>query len=173
MNFDWQGELGVAASDQPVMPGEFYCTVETTILSSVLGSCIAVCLWDSVRKLGGMSHFVLPRAPEGLVSARYGDVAITCLRNGLARLGAGAEALEARVFGGADVLAFSSHPSVAADNVALALDCLHAYLIPVTAQRTGGKRGRMIKFHTGTGEVFVRPIPVSRVIHAAGPERAA
>lgn len=173
MTFDWQGDPAVVESDQPVMPGEFYCTAELAILSTVLGSCVAVCLWDPGRKLGGMNHFVLPRAPEGLVSARYGDVAMACLRDGLTRLGARMDKLQAKVFGGADVLAFGSHRSVGAANVSLALECLHVCRIPVTAQRTGGKRGRMIKFHTGTGEVLVRAIPVNRVLRSTDPEWAA
>ncbi len=172
MTFDWHGDPRVAP-EHAVMPGEFYCAAERAILSTVLGSCVAVCLWDPGRRLGGMNHFVLPRAPEEVVSARYGDVAMTCLWNGLARLGARMEKLQAKVFGGADVLTIGSQRSVGASNIALALECLHAYRIHVAAQRTGGKRGRLIKFHTGTGEVLVRPIPVSRVIQGGGPQCAA
>jgi chemotaxis protein CheD len=141
-------------------------------LSAVLGSCVAVCLWDNRHRLGGMTHFVLPRTPEGQASPRYGDVAIHCLRDGLGRLGAEMEELRAKVFGGADVLACGSQRSVGTANVGLALECLRGYSIPVTVRRTGGKRGRLIRFHTRTGEVLVRSIPASRVIHGAGADCA-
>lgn len=165
MIFDWRDDSGLAKPEHMVLPGAFYCAVEPTILSAVLGSCVAVCLWDHGRRAGGMSHFALPRAPEGERSMHYGDVAIDCIREGLLRLGALTRELQARVFGGADVLASSCQPSVGAANVALALERLRHYGIPVAARRTRGKRGRLIKFHTGTGEVVVRPVPLSRVIH--------
>ncbi len=172
MTFDWHGEPKMAEREHAVMPGEFYCSAEAAILSTVLGSCVAVCLWDQGRQLGGMNHFVLPCAPDGQGSAHYGDVAIDRLRDGLVRLGARAETLKAKVFGGADVLASGSRRSVGAANVAVALERLRYYGIPVAAQRTRGKRGRLIKFHVGTGEVLVCPIPVSQLMHTADAEYA-
>jgi chemotaxis protein CheD len=77
------------------------------------------------------------------------------------------EKLQAKVYGGADVLTSGSQPSVGTANIALALERLRHFGIPVTARRTRGKRGRLIGFHTGTGEVLVRAIPVSRVVHDA------
>ena len=173
MTVDWHNNLELAEPEHSVMPGEFYCAAERAILSTLLGSCVAVCLWDQSRQLGGMNHFVLPRAPEGQVSARYGDVAITCLVDGIVGLGARIETLQAKIFGGADVLTFGSQPPIGAANVALALDYLRHYGIPVAAQRTGGKRGRLIKFHTGTGEVLARSIAVSQVTPGSGRDCAA
>jgi len=164
MTSDGHDDPRLSEPEHSVMPGEFYCSSEYEILSALLGSCVAICLWDRGRQVGGMNHFVLPRAPQGEACARYGDVAIACLVDRLMRLGARTETTQAKVFGGADVLTFGSQQSIGAANVAMALDYLRDYGISVAARRTGGKRGRLITFHTGTGEVLVRPIPVSHVI---------
>src|SRR3954463_6081120 len=74
----------VAASsvpDEPVvqvslMQGDIHFSIEPKILMTVLGSCVAVCLWDRVRGAGGMNHFVLPNDRNGEKSTRYGDVAM-------------------------------------------------------------------------------------------------
>lgn len=163
MTSDGRDHPRLSEPEHSVMPGEFYCSAEQEILSALLGSCVAICLWDHGRHVGGMNHFVLPRAPEEEACARYGDVAITCLVEGLMRLGARTETTQPKVFGGADVLTFGSQRSIGAANVALALDYLCDYGISVAARRTGGKRGRLIKFHTGTGEVLMRPIPMSHI----------
>jgi chemotaxis protein CheD len=141
------------------MPGEVHFTAQPTIVATVLGSCVAVCLWDRVRSIGGMNHFVLPWDPNGQVSARYGDIAMNELEAGILRLGSRQGDLQAKVFGGAAVLHFAGTQSVGASNVGYALERLSQARIRVTAQRTGGTQGQQIQFHTGTGDVLFRYIP--------------
>ncbi|MEA2725795.1 MAG: chemotaxis protein CheD [Acetobacteraceae bacterium] len=142
-----------------IMQGDIHCRAEPRILLTVLGSCVAVCLWDRALGIGGMNHFVLPSDPRGEKNPRYGDVAIDELQAGLLRLGCRVADLQAKVFGGAAVLASAGRESVGTSNVRLALVRLQDLRIPVTAQRTGGTLGQQIRFNTGTGEVFFRHIP--------------
>ncbi len=141
------------------MQGDVHYSDEPRILLTVLGSCVAVCLWDRVRGAGGMNHFVLPTDHHGEKSARYGDVAIDELKAGLLRLGCRIGDLQAKVFGGAAVLPFGGGQTVGSNNVQLALEQLRRDRIRIIAQRTGGILGQQVRFHTRTGEAFVRYIP--------------
>jgi chemotaxis protein CheD len=152
------------ASDAPpvqisLMQGDIQFSSDPKILMTVLGSCVAVCLWDKLRGTGGMNHFVLPSDRYGERSTRYGDVAIDELLAGLLRLGCRMDDLQAKVFGGAAVLPFAGGQTVGSNNVQLALQRLRRDHIRITAQRTGGILGQQIRFHTRTGDVFVRYIP--------------
>jgi chemotaxis protein CheD len=151
------------APDQPpevvsLMQGDIFCSATPRILATVLGSCVAVCLWDEKRGAGGMNHFVLPISRNGEECTRYGDVAIDELQAALARLGSRIPDLQAKVFGGAAVLPFGGGQTVGSNNVELALERLRRDHIKVTARRTGGTLGQQIRFNTQTGEVLVRYI---------------
>lgn len=143
-----------------LMQGDIHYCMEPKVLVTVLGSCVAVCLWDKVRGAGGMNHFVLPIDRTGEKSTRYGDVAIDDLIAGLLRLGCRIGDLQAKVFGGAAVLPFAGGQTVGSNNVQLALDRLRRNHIRVVAQRTGGTAGQQIRFYTRTGDAFVRTIPI-------------
>ena len=141
------------------MQGDVALSCEPRILITVLGSCVAVCMWDKLRGAGGMNHFVLPSDRFGEKSTRYGDVAIDAMLAGLLQLGCRTGDLQAKVFGGAAVLPFAGGQTVGANNVQLAVERLHRHRIRIIAQRTGGILGQQIRFHTWTGDVFVRYIP--------------
>jgi chemotaxis protein CheD len=142
-----------------LMQGDIQCSSDAKILMTVLGSCVAVCLWDKLRGIGGMNHFVLPYARRGESNSRYGDVAIDELLSGLLRLGCRTADLQAKVFGGAAVLPFGGGQTVGSNNVQYALDRLQRDRIKITARRTGGILGLQVRFHTRTGDAFVRYIP--------------
>ncbi len=144
-----------------LMQGDIHFSADPKVLVTVLGSCVAVCLWDKLRGIGGMNHFVLPNDRSGEKSTRYGDVAIDELEAGLLRLGCRLPDLQAKVFGGAAVLPFGGGQTVGQNNVQLALERLRRDHIRITAQRTGGTLGQQVRFHTRTGEVFVRYIVAS------------
>ncbi|MGA3002682.1 MAG: chemotaxis protein CheD [Acetobacteraceae bacterium] len=141
-----------------LMQGDIHFSADPKVLVTVLGSCVAVCLWDKLRGIGGMNHFVLPTDRNGEKSTRYGDVAIDELQAGLMRLGCRIQDLQAKVFGGAAVLPFGGGQTVGQNNVQLALERLRRDHIRITAQRTGGTLGQQVRFHTRTGEAFVRYI---------------
>jgi chemotaxis protein CheD len=142
-----------------LMPGALHCAAVSTQVTTILGSCVSVCLWDEVRRLGGMNHFVLPRRRHNATGPRFGDVAIDLLVNGMIRLGCRPEHMQAKVFGGASVLPYCIQgPSVGTLNVETALDHLHDLDIPVVAGQTGGDIGMWIRLRTDTGEVLARPL---------------
>jgi len=95
----------------------------------------------------------------GEKSTRYGDVAIDELEAGLLRLGCRMADLQAKVFGGAAVLPFAGGETVGSNNVRLALERLSRDRIRIVARRTGGILGQQVRFHTTTGDAFVRYIP--------------
>ncbi|WP_395018111.1 chemotaxis protein CheD [Dongia sp.] len=134
-------------------PGDVICRAEPTLVTTVLGSCVSVTLWDKDRRIGGLNHFVLPKGGAG---ARYGETAMLELLEGVLDLGAHLRSLEAKVFGGAAVLPVGGEGTVGSNNVAFALGELARRGIPVAGRRTGGERGRLLVFNTGTGEAFVR-----------------
>jgi chemotaxis protein CheD len=132
---------------------------EPRAISTVLGSCVAVCLWDAEAGVGGMNHYLLPhRAGAGETSPRFGNVAMGRLLDDLVRLGGRFARLKAKVFGGATVLGspLPGTPSLGEQNAALARSLLRAAGIPVVAEDTGGGRGRWLIFQTDDGAAFVK-----------------
>jgi chemotaxis protein CheD len=128
---------------------------------TVLGSCIAVCLWDPVLKLGGMNHYMLPLwNGEGLPSPRYGNIAITKLIEKMLSLGSQKASLKAKIFGGASSASFNSKGlvSVGDRNIMLARDILGDERIPILGSDVGGKFGRKVIFFTDSGSVLVRKL---------------
>ena len=142
-----------------LLPGSLHCAAAPTVISTILGSCIAICLWDPVRRLGGMNHYVLPGIASDRRDARYGDFAIEQLIDGMEELGCRARGLVAKVFGGATVLPVeSSQPSVGGQNLDLALARLAARRIRVVGRRTGGVQGLLVRFATDLGEAMLRNV---------------
>jgi chemotaxis protein CheD len=139
-----------------VQPGEVHWSEEPCLFKTILGSCVSVCLWDRVRAVGGLTHFILPLAHGRTHDARYGDVAVPRLTGALR--GLGCTALVAKVFGGACVLQADQKVTVGHGNIALALALLQTENIPVIARRTGGVDGIVLKFFSDTGEALVRRI---------------
>ncbi len=127
-------------------------------LTTVLGSCVSVCLWDRRGRGGGMTHYLLPRCAEGAArTARYGDVAIPTLISRLLGLGAARGDLRAKIFGGAHVLATQAPGArtLGGDNVLVAVEGLRAEGISVISEDVGGTRGRKLAFNTVDGTALV------------------
>ena len=87
-----------------VLPGEYFVSDEDMLIVTTLGSCIAACLWDRERRIGGMNHFMLPER-QRRHRGRYGSYAMELLINELIKRGASRATLEAKVFGGGAVIA--------------------------------------------------------------------
>lgn len=154
-------------------PGAVHCAAAPTVISTLLGSCVAVCLWDQLRRVGGMNHFLLPQSAQQTSSTRFGNIAIERLLGGMLRLGCRPETMRAKVFGGAAVLAFGANgDTVGSQNVRIALQLLQAQGIPVIARRTGGRFGLMIRLHTDTGDVLVRRLAANPSAVPVRPSRA-
>jgi chemotaxis protein CheD len=139
--------------------GAIHCKPRRSLITTILGSCVAVCLWDQAKRLGGMNHFVLPSASSELPNPRFGDAAIDRLYQAMLRLGCRTDTMTAKLFGGAAVLPFgATGDTIGQQNVQIALSRLQHYGIPITARRTGGVTGLWIRFDTETGEVLLRPV---------------
>jgi chemotaxis protein CheD len=141
-----------------LMPGNIFAHRDEYTVTTVLGSCVSVCLWDPVRKLGGINHFMLPLwNGDGLASPRYGNIAISKLIERMLELGADRNNLRAKVFGGGDVLqAASAFMNIGTRNVVLAQDVLRDQRIPVISADTGGQNGRKLLYNTHSGVVLVK-----------------
>lgn len=166
------GRMGVAvesnqntASAEPVVhvhPGKVVIVAEPHWLVTVLGSCVAVCMYDLEANVAGMNHYLFPESPSSDVvdRGRYGEFAIPNLVGGLLARGARPAQLRAKLFGGASPENSDSwHGEQAgARNVATALSKLCELGIPVVNKDVGGTKGRRVEFHTGNGSVYVRRI---------------
>jgi len=146
-----------------ILPGEYFATRENTMIVTVLGSCVAVCLYDPVLKIGGMNHFLLPNdnvtAPNMMTeSARYGVFAMELLINHVLKLGARRNALEAKVFGGGNVLRGLTVQNIGERNAEFVLDYLQMEQIPVIAADLLDIYPRKVYFFPETGLVKVRKI---------------
>ncbi|MDP2868173.1 chemoreceptor glutamine deamidase CheD [Methyloversatilis sp.] len=143
-----------------ILPGEFFVTTRDMLLVTVLGSCVAACIRDPERGIGGMNHFMLPDGGTGATSrsARYGGYAMELLVNELIKSGARRSALEAKVFGGGRVMASLSSANVGERNSSFVLDYLQQEGIPVIAQDLQEKHARKIYFFPRVGRVLVKKL---------------
>ena len=142
-----------------VYPGQVLASGRPLVATTILGTCVSVCLCDPILGLGGLNHYLLPQTP-GPVSTpgRFGDSATRLLLEQLCALGAVPARLEAKVFGG--MAGRWSDEGLARDlgarNVAIALESLATLGIPIVAQDTGGPRSRKLLFQTDRGRAWVR-----------------
>jgi chemotaxis protein CheD len=141
-------------------PSAIFADRVPTDIGTLLGSCVAVCLYDTHNHFGGMNHFMLSVwKGHGLASPKYGNIAMDALLEKMTTLGCSRKHLVAKVFGGGDVLGkVNSIYQIGPNNIAVAMEMLDRYGIPVVAKSTGGQRGRKVNFNNLTGEVLMRYI---------------
>lgn len=140
-------------------PSALYAAKEPTTVSTILGSCVAVCLYDKINSIGGINHFMLPLwNGQGLASPKYGNIAIEKLLERMLLLGCQKKNLVAKVFGGGEVIETSSQFHIGARNIEVAMAMLAENDIPVVAKSVGGKLGRKLEYDTDTGSVRQRYI---------------
>jgi len=142
-------------------PADIFVDKTPHIVSTVLGSCVSVCLYDPLLKLGAMNHFILPQwNGHDLATMKYGNLSIIRILEELLKLGSKYENVVAKVFGGAEVL--TGTPTtfrIGKRNTQIAFELLNEFRIPVLYSNVGGNNGRKIIFNTLTGEVehnFIR-----------------
>jgi len=141
-------------------PGGIFVDPRPHLVTTVLGSCVSICLWDTVCKIGGINHYMLPlRNGEGLSSPKYGNVAIPKLINKMCQLGCREDDLVGKIFGGACMWqSVTRQAGVGAQNIAQALQLLDEQGIRIISHDVGGKIGRKIVFNTENGVVLLRRI---------------
>lgn len=135
--------------------GEVVAMAEPAEVTTVLGSCVAVCLFSPAARVGGMNHFLLPAGPDG--SARFGVGAMRLLLERVLAQGAQKHDLRAKVFGGGGTMGkrLGQRLTLGEQNAELAVRALAEENIPILGGDVGGERGRKLVFHTDTGDVWV------------------
>jgi len=143
-----------------LLPGAHWVVEGDNALATVLGSCVAACLRDPLLHLGGMNHFLLPEGGNNAASsARYGCYAMELLINDLLKRGAVRKRLQAKVFGGANVLKGMQHNPIGSRNADFVLHYLATEHIPVIAQDLRGIHPRRVYFFTRTGKALIQRLP--------------
>jgi chemotaxis protein CheD len=141
-----------------LLPGAIFATEGEYLITTVLGSCIAVCLWDQKLKLGGMNHYKLPLwNGDGLPSPKFGNIAIQKLVEKMQFMGCASGGLQAKVFGGAAVIQTTGGLlNVGERNILAAQQLLAECRIPIVASDVGGALSRKIILDTVTGAVRMK-----------------
>ena len=136
-------------------PASLFASKTPHMVTTILGSCVAVCLYDPMLKIGGINHYMLPLwNGQGLASPKYGNIAIERLVEKMLSLGCLKTNLQAKIFGGGEVIQTSvTQFNIGARNIKLALEMLEELKIPVIGQSIGGKLGRKILYNTETFEI--------------------
>ena len=140
-----------------LIPGKIFATSQPFAISTIVGSGVVLCLWDSVNKIGGINHFMLPEGPENSeTAARYANVANPALLQKMLDLGADRGSMEARIFGGSlPGISFGGEGEHLGDrNVEAANHFLEMNRIRVTRSEVGGTHGRKLVFHTDDGKAW-------------------
>lgn len=154
-----------------VLPGEYFVSSEDLVIMTVLGSCIAACMWDTKVRTGGMNHFMLPDGDSADGFGRYGSYAMELLINEMMKVGARRETMQAKIFGGAAVMAGFTTMNVGERNTKFVLDYLATERIPVISQDVLDIHPRKVCFFPVTGKVLVKRLAHSHPESLAVEER--
>lgn len=156
-----------------IQAGEYYVCKGDEVISTILGSCVSVCIRDARLGIGGMNHFMLPGEDGALpgagasANARYGMYAMELVIGGIIKAGGGRDGLEAKVFGGGHVL--PSAPACGETVPRANLDFVRRFLsleeIPLVSYDVGGNCGRKVFYLPRTGQAFIK-----RLAEPLGPE---
>lgn len=164
-----------------IYPGELYITKKSELITTILGSCISIVLFDEQNSIGGINHYMLPAAPpeskknSGLPITRFGEYAIKTLIQEMINQGASLKNLKAKIFGGSNVLNFSSKKDerkkdvqkkdvqkkdalIGEENINFARKFLKKIGIPIVSEDVGGVSSRKIFFDTTNYKVFLKRI---------------
>jgi chemotaxis protein CheD len=147
-----------------ISPGEYYFTKQDMLIVTVLGSCVSACIRDSITGIGGMNHFMLPDGGSAdkdspvSESMRYGSYAMEVLINQLLRNGARRENLEAKIFGGGNVLRSFTTNMVGDRNADFVKRFLKEENIRITGEDLLDIYPRKVYYFPKTGKVLVKKL---------------
>ena len=144
-----------------ILPGEYYHTGKDMLIVTVLGSCVSACIRDRVSGVGGMNHFMLPDGDVDSpisASARYGTYAMEILINDLLKAGARRENLEAKVFGGGNVLRGFVNMNVGERNAQFVRNFLKVENIRIVAEDLNDIHPRKVYYFPRSGKVLVKKL---------------
>ena len=156
-----------------VLPGEFYVDSDDILVMTTLGSCIAACLWDRDKRVGGMNHFLLPDSGTDAGSGRYGSFAMDLLIGEMVKRGATRSTMEAKVFGGGAVINGMTTINVGERNTAFVLDYLRTERITVVSKDVLDIYPRKVCFLPASGKAMVKRLASANTDALLAQERAA
>lgn len=138
--------------------GQIHVDKTPEAISTVLGSCVSVCLYDPRLQIGGMNHYLLPFwNGNGLQSPKFGNIAIPKLIEAMISYGASIKTMEAKIFGGASMnMTTTASMMIGEKNVLVAKELLQEYKIRIVAEDTGGQYGRKIQMSLERGKVLLK-----------------
>ena len=141
-------------------PSNLFASKNPFVVNTILGSCVAVCLYDASLRIGGINHYMLPFwNGQGLASPKFGNIAINKLLEKMYSLGCSKINLRAKVFGGSNIFESNLEQfKIGERNIEIALEMLKDHQINIISSSTGGNLGRRIQYNTATGEVLQKMI---------------
>jgi chemotaxis protein CheD len=143
-------------------PGDLYISDIPTMVSTILGSCIAVTVFNKRLKTGGICHAMLPKSPyaEEHRAFRYVDSSILYMLSKFEMMGIRKDEMEIKLLGGADVIDRMNEDtaSIGQKNIEIALEIIRDEDLQLTISDVGGKMGRKVHFYTHTGKVLLKRI---------------
>ncbi|MBS4049726.1 MAG: chemoreceptor glutamine deamidase CheD [Methylomonas sp.] len=164
INRYWDKENRIIAAK--LLPGEYYVTKDNEMITTVLGSCVSACIWDSVLGIGGMNHFMLPETSSSRLNSReeavvgtalrYGNYAMEHLINTVLQFGGKRKNLEVKLFGGGKVI--PTLGDVGLRNITFVLDYVDMEALNLVSHDLGDNYPRKINFYPQTGRVRMKKI---------------
>jgi chemotaxis protein CheD len=154
-----------------ILPGEYFVHDEDMLIMTTLGSCIAACLYDRNAKVGGMNHFMLPDGAGD--SGRYGSYAMELLINEMMKRGASRMTMEAKVFGGGQVVSGMTTMNVGERNTNFVMDYLKTERIPIVSKDVLDVYPRKVCYLPGSGKAMVKRLAPTNTDALLAQDRAA
>lgn len=138
-----------------LLPSNIFIAQKATLVTTILGSCVSVCVFDCKKHIGGINHYMLPLwNGKGFASPKFGNIAIEKLFQRLYSRGCKKEDLIVKIFGGSSQ--FLSYWDIGQRNIQVIQGYLENNNLEVAAHNLGGTKGRKIIFNTETGEVKLK-----------------
>jgi chemotaxis protein CheD len=154
-----------------ILPGEYFVYHEDILIMTTLGSCIAACLWDRNARVGGMNHFMLPEGSGD--SGRYGSYAMELLINEMMKRGASRGSMEAKVFGGGQVISGMNTMNVGERNTSFVIEYLKTERIPILSKDVLDIYPRKVCFLPASGKAMVKRLTPANADALVAQDRAA
>lgn len=145
-----------------LQPGDFFWGDENTRIRTILGSCIAICIWHPKRKEGGMCHYMLPtrgdRRGRELPNGKYADEAWELFRKEIMKTGTKPSDYVTKLFGGASMFGLGNKPTfqMGVKNIEMAHKIIRENNLRVVSENIGGNRSRRIHFEIWSGNVWLK-----------------
>lgn len=138
--------------------GQIHVDFAPAVISTVLGSCVAVCLYDTHLGIGAMNHYLLPFwNGNGLQSPKFGNISIPKMIEQMIERGSSSKTMQAKIFGGASLnISVSETMMIGQKNILVARELLQEHKIAIVAEDIGGKQGRKIQFDLERGKVMLK-----------------